>query len=119
MSPMKNGKLYIVMVGLPARGKSTLAAKLKENFVHDSIGTRIFNNGDLRRKMVSINSSYAEFFDPKNSESAAFREKIAATNLERAANYLNKRGNVAILDATNVSSKRREKMTNPKSLFEP
>ena len=96
------------MVGLPARGKSTLAAKLKENLVHDSIGTRIFNNGDLRRKMLSINSSYAEFFDPKNSESAAFREKIALTNLERAVNYVNKRGNVAILDATNVSLKRRK-----------
>ena len=107
---MKNRKLYIVMVGLPARGKSTLATKIKEDLKKDSIKTRIFNNGDLRRKLIPNNTSIAEFYDPKNSEGLAIREKIALMNLERARHYLNSRGNVAILDATNASLQRRQKV---------
>ena len=106
--PSRNHKLYIVMCGLPARGKSTLAAKLKENLTLDSIKTRIFNNGDLRRKMIRDNSAYAEFFDPDNTEGAALRERIARINLAGAVRYLGGQGNVAILDATNVSLKRRK-----------
>ena len=105
---MKNQKLYIVMVGLPARGKSTIAGRLKENLVKDSIKTRIFNNGDLRRRWTRQNTSYAEFYDPKNKEGVALRERIALINLERAKNYLSQDGEVAILDATNVSTKRRD-----------
>ncbi|MFH1351710.1 MAG: 6-phosphofructo-2-kinase/fructose-2,6-bisphosphatase [Pseudomonadota bacterium] len=107
---MKNAKLYIAMVGLPARGKSTVATKLKENLMFDSIKTRIFNNGELRRKTISSNTSYAGFFDPKNKEGVAIRERIAHINMEKARNYLKKGGDVAILDATNVSPKRREKI---------
>jgi len=105
---MKNQLLYIVMVGLPARGKSTIAGRLKENLVKDSIKTRIFNNGDLRRRWTRQNTSYAEFYDPKNKEGVALRERIALINLERAKNYLSQDGEVAILDATNVSTKRRD-----------
>ena len=107
---MKNMRLYIIMVGLPARGKSTTATKLKENLVHDSIKTRIFNNGDLRRKMIPANTSYAGFYDPKNKEGVAIREKIAIINMKRAQNYLKSSGNVAIIDATNASLKRRNKV---------
>ncbi len=107
---MENNRLHVVMVGLPARGKSTIATKLKENLMHDSIKTRIFNNGDLRRKMIPDNTSYAEFYDPENREGVAIREKIALINIERAKTYLNRDGQVAILDATNVSLKRRKKI---------
>lgn len=100
-------KLYIVMVGLPARGKTTIAAKLRQNLSHDSVMTRIFNNGELRRKMIRENTSYSRFFDPLNKEGVALREKIDLINIERARKYLNNRGNVAILDATHASRKRR------------
>ncbi|MBP1711203.1 MAG: 6-phosphofructo-2-kinase, partial [Deltaproteobacteria bacterium] len=46
---MSDDKIYIVLMGLPARGKSTLAVRLREAFRKDSIATRIFNNGNLRR----------------------------------------------------------------------
>jgi broad specificity phosphatase PhoE/predicted kinase len=101
-------KLYIVMVGLPARGKTTIATKLRQNLSHDSVRTRIFNNGDLRRKMIRENTSYARFFDPQNEEGVALREKIGLINIERARRYLNNRGNVAILDATHATRKRRK-----------
>ena len=108
---LQNGpKLYIVMVGLPARGKSTIATKLKENLVHNSVRTRIFNNGELRRKMIHENTSFPDFFNPKNKEGAALREKIALTNMQAAKQFINRDGHVAILDATNVASERRSRI---------
>ncbi len=105
---MRDRKLYIVMVGLPARGKSTIANKLKENLAKDGIKTRIFNNGDLRRKLFREDTSYPEFYDPLNRQAVALREKIALINIQRAKEFLSHLGQVAILDATNVSRKRRE-----------
>jgi adenylylsulfate kinase-like enzyme len=49
---MENQRLYIAIVGLPARGKSTIATKLKKSLMHESVKARIFNNGDLRRKTI-------------------------------------------------------------------
>jgi len=112
INKMKDKKLYIVMVGLPARGKSTIASKLKENLVKDGTRTRIFNNGNLRRKFTRDDTSYPEFYDPMNIDATALREKIAMMNIDRARHYLGNEGQVAILDATNVSLKRRETVTS-------
>ncbi|MCP4667400.1 MAG: AAA family ATPase, partial [Deltaproteobacteria bacterium] len=106
---MKEKKLYIVMVGLPARGKSTIAGKLKENLTKDAIKTRIFNNGDLRRRHARRDTFQPEFYDPMNQDGVALRETFALMNMRRAKAYLGNNGQVAILDATNVSRKRREK----------
>jgi len=107
---MRNNKLYIVMVGLPARGKSTIAYKLKDNLTKYGIRTGIFNNGDLRRRLTGVETSRPEFYSPYNRHGVELREKIAVTNMGRAADYLTRTGYVAILDATNVSAKRREKI---------
>lgn len=98
------------MVGLPARGKSTIAKKLKENLEKDNIKTRIFNNGDLRRRLSGDETWRPEFYDPTNKEGFALREKIALININGAQKYLSNKGQVAILDATNVSQSRREKI---------
>ena len=69
MSDKKNEKLYIIMVGLPGRGKSTVALRLKDTFSNDNIPTKIFNNGNLRRKYKNLKNSYtAEFYHPQNKE---------------------------------------------------
>ncbi len=116
-----DSKLYIVMVGLPARGKSTVAAKLKQNLAKDAIATRIFNNGDLRRRLIPRDTSHADFYDPRNQEGVAFREKLALMSIERARRFLSRHGRVAILDATNVSQRRRrailERINNHPCLF--
>ena len=101
-------RLYIVMVGLPARGKSTTATKIKDDLKKDSVRAKIFNNGDLRRELIPSNTSYAEFYDAKNLEAASIREKISLMNAQRAKSYLRRGGQVAILDATNASSSRRK-----------
>ncbi len=104
---MVTEKLYIVMVGLPARGKSTIATRLKENLNKNHIKTRIFNNGQLRRQITRMNTTTPEFYAPDNKTGVELRERIALINLNRAKRYLENNGHVAILDATNVSLKRR------------
>ena len=101
-------KLYIAMTGLPARGKSTIAARIKESFLASGITTEIFNNGDLRRRMLARNTAGSDFYDPNNTQGLALREQIAITNIQRAEQFMAAGGEVAILDATNVSRKRRD-----------
>ncbi len=106
---MSDEKLYIVLMGLPARGKSTLAVRLKEAFRKDSIATRIFNNGNLRRIYRPLEeTSSAEFYSPANLAAVELRKKFARMNMERAKAYLRNSGQVAILDATNAGRIRRE-----------
>ncbi|HIC86030.1 MAG TPA: 6-phosphofructokinase [Desulfobacterales bacterium] len=109
---MNANKLYIVMVGLPARGKSTIASRLKENLNKNHIKTRVFNNGQLRRQITKMNTTTAEFYHPSNKTGMEIRERIALINLNRAKRYLENNGDVAILDATNVSLKRRKLITS-------
>lgn len=108
---MNTGKLYIALVGLPARGKSTIANRLKDNLHKDSIHVRIFNNGDLRRRLTGRSTSHPEFYAPTNTEGVALREHIAMINIQRARNYLSGTGEVAILDATHASRQRRDKLS--------
>jgi broad specificity phosphatase PhoE/predicted kinase len=100
-------KLVIVLVGLPARGKSTMARKLARTLELDGVAVRIFNNGELRRRLARENTSHSEFFSPQNPEGVAFREKCAMINLNLARVFLGDHGQVAIIDASNVTKERR------------
>ncbi|MRR17379.1 MAG: 6-phosphofructokinase, partial [Deltaproteobacteria bacterium] len=106
---MNDEKLYIVLMGLPARGKSTLAVRLREAFRKDHIATRIFNNGNLRRIYRPLaETSSAEFYSPNNPAAVELRKQFARMNMERAKAYLRHSGQVAILDATNAGRDRRQ-----------
>jgi len=106
---MNGEKLYIVLVGLPARGKSTLAVRLRDAFRKDQTAARIFNNGNLRRIYRPLaETSRAEFYSPSNLAAVELRRKFARINMERARAYLGNSGQVAILDATNASRDRRK-----------
>jgi broad specificity phosphatase PhoE/predicted kinase len=100
-------KLVIAMVGLPARGKSTMARKIARTFELDEVKVQIFNNGELRRQLSSENTSSADFFSPFNTQGVALREKYSRINLERARAFLDSDGKVAIIDASNVTKQRR------------
>ena len=100
--------LLIVLVGLPARGKSTMARKIARTFEFDDLQVRVFNNGELRRTLSDENTSPPEFFSPHNKEGVTLRHKCALINLEKARNFLVDSGKVAIIDASNVTRKRRE-----------
>ena len=101
-------KLYIIMVGLPARGKSTIALRLFEGLVAEGVNARIFNNGELRRTHLGPESSLPEFYHPDNEEGRTRREQLAQINATAARTFLSSDGEVAILDATNASCSRRD-----------
>ncbi len=101
-------KLVIAMVGLPARGKSTMARKIAGTLELDEVNVRIFNNGDVRRRLSQKNTSAPEVFSPENPEGLKFRDKCARLNLDLARNFLKSKGEVAIIDAANVTCERRK-----------
>ena len=104
-------KLYVAMVGLPARGKSTLAKRIKSGLSQQGIRTAIFNNGELRRTLYGAESGTAEFFNPENARAQRLREQIALQNMERARAWLSNGGDVAIIDATTGSLAQRAALT--------
>ena len=100
-------KLYVAMVGLPARGKSTLAKRIRDGLMTEGIAARLFNNGDMRRALIGAESTDPNFYDPNNKLGREAREMICMRNMEQAREWLAREGEVAILDATNVSRARR------------
>jgi len=103
-------KIVITMVGLPARGKSTMACKIAHTLELDEVKVKIFNNGEVRRKLAEEDTSAPEFFSPDNLKGVAFREKCARINLDLARSFLENDGEVAIVDAGNVTRQRRRRI---------
>ncbi len=101
-------KLYVVMVGLPARGKSTLAKRICERLLEEGTKAAIFNNGNVRRLLAGPESSAPQFYSPDNTYGREARENIALENMAEARKFLARGGDVAILDATNASRARRQ-----------
>ncbi|GAB6057690.1 bifunctional nucleoside/nucleotide kinase/histidine phosphatase family protein [Desulfonatronum parangueonense] len=101
-------KLCIAMVGLPARGKSTIALRLKESLEAENFTVAIFNNGEVRRRMFSADTAHADFFSPENREGVELREQIARQNIRAAVDFLAADGDIALLDATNITQARRQ-----------
>ncbi|CAJ0552451.1 Ff.00g064300.m01.CDS01 [Fusarium sp. VM40] len=113
-----SSRLVIVMVGLPARGKSFIVKKLARylNWLQQS--TRIFNAGELRRKAALASSgdtasasqrtSLSSFFDPSNNENVSKRDEIALSVLNELIEWIMQDDSrVGILDATNSTRQRR------------
>ncbi|KAH6656735.1 6-phosphofructo-2-kinase-domain-containing protein [Truncatella angustata] len=167
-------KLVIIMVGLPARGKSYITKKLKRYLSWQQHNTRIFNVGNRRRVAVDVRSPLkpahenpmdahaqvaqillngkeakqesptrkatsepaewnlddssagsrvdqsANFFDPKNSQGSRIREQLAIDTLDELLDYLiDGGGAVGILDATNSTIERRQRLFDHIKAREP
>lgn len=129
-------KLVIVMVGLPARGKSYITNKLTRYLNWLQHDCRVFNVGNTRRLDIANNNGpedkplpdthtpnnelaspssptnhNADFFSPDNYTYTALREKWAMDTLDQLLDYvLNGNGSVGIFDATNSTKKRRSRV---------
>ncbi|PAA51981.1 hypothetical protein BOX15_Mlig033382g2 [Macrostomum lignano] len=97
----------IVLVGLPARGKTYISKKLTRYLNWIGITTKVFNVGDYRRRKTSETSH--GFFDPSNAQASRLREECARLALEDVSHYLTvEGGEIAVFDATNSTRRRRE-----------
>lgn len=164
-------KLVIIMVGLPARGKSYITRKLQRYLSWQQHDARVFNVGNRRRVVAGTAAGFepqqsiplsprkieaidaptqaahillngvdpttqeavadgeqdkpelgmqprsgsmdqsAVFFDPNNTRASQIREQVAMETLEELLIYLLEQGgSVGILDATNSTIERRQKL---------
>uniref|UniRef100_M4BD81 6-phosphofructo-2-kinase domain-containing protein n=1 Tax=Hyaloperonospora arabidopsidis (strain Emoy2) TaxID=559515 RepID=M4BD81_HYAAE len=114
-------KLVLVMVGLPARGKSFIAKKLWKFFCWKGLKCRVFNVGQLRRatKAAGARQDHS-FFDMTNTSASQERERLAREALVQVQQWLAgeegdeggegegvRGGDVAVFDATNTTKARR------------
>lgn len=100
----------IIMVGLPARGKTYMAKKLTRYLNWIGIETKVFNVGEYRRRAAAHYKSITEFFDPDNHEAIAIREKCSTDALEDMCQWLEKNGEVGVYDATNAKRTHRKQI---------
>lgn len=110
-------KLLLCMVGMPARGKSYISAKLFSFLAWYGFHTRVFNVGQHRRyrsggksKAISTRTSNSEasFFDSTNAVAKAQREALAMEVLDALLEWFDEEdGEIAIFDATNSTTARR------------
>jgi broad specificity phosphatase PhoE/predicted kinase len=103
-----DASLVLVMVGLPARGKTFLARKVARYLRWCGQTARVFNVGNYRRDRLG-SAQPASFFDPDNPDGVAARQGLAEAALDDLCTWLGEGpGRVAIYDATNVTRARRD-----------
>ncbi|KAF4034617.1 Histidine phosphatase superfamily (branch 1) [Phytophthora infestans] len=115
-------KLVLVMVGLPARGKSFIAKKLWKFFCWKGLKCEVFNVGQLRRAKSSGAKQDHSFFDPNNAKAKEERELLALESLKQVQRWFigengEKGGDVAVFDATNTTKMRRKMLRDTFSTF--
>ncbi|KQK22136.1 6-phosphofructo-2-kinase/fructose-2,6-bisphosphatase [Brachypodium distachyon] len=104
--PKEDRKLVIVLVGLPARGKTFTAAKLTRYLRWLGHETKHFNVGKYRR-LKHGTSQTADFFRGDNKEGVEARNEVAALAMEDMLSWMVEGGQVGICDATNSTRSRR------------
>lgn len=112
MGSSASDKLVIVMVGLPATGKTHIAKRICRflSFFHD-IPSQIFNVGDYRRQLCGAQKP-ASFYNPENADGVAQRKVACDAALADLMEYMSLDGvRVAALDATNSTKARRKHIT--------
>ncbi|XP_076220214.1 6-phosphofructo-2-kinase/fructose-2,6-bisphosphatase isoform X1 [Aptenodytes patagonicus] len=102
-----NCPTMVILVGLPARGKTYISRKLTRYLNWIGTPTRVFNVGQYRREAVQSYKSY-EFFRHDNEEAMQIRRQCALAALKDVRTYLSsEEGQVAVFDATNTTRERR------------
>jgi broad specificity phosphatase PhoE/predicted kinase len=109
MVPKQPGaqKLALVMVGLPARGKTYVARKLQRYLSWLGYRTLWVNVGDYRRARAGAKQP-AGYFAPDNAATKDERLGFAMAALDDLLDWFKKGGEVGIYDATNTERSRRE-----------
>eukprot|EP00965_Chrysotila_dentata_P230585 6197850-Pleurochrysis_carterae.AAC.2 len=121
----RSDKMIIVMVGLPARGKSYISRRLSQylSFFY-GVPCKVFNVGNYRRQSAGAYQK-ADFFDPQNERAVRARTEASVTALNDLAAWMEEVmparlesdagkfvsgdfGALALFDATNTTVERRQ-----------
>ena len=94
-----DSKLVIIMVGLPARGKSYTSNKIKRYLSWLGYNVKIFNVGNYRRELLGNFQNYS-FFDNNNTEASKMRENIALKVFLELIEWITNSGDIGIFDAS-------------------
>eukprot|EP00210_Caulerpa_lentillifera_P001990 g1908.t1 len=107
-------KLIIIIVGLPARGKTFLCNKLVSYLTWIGHDTMHFNVGKYRRQLgLDDQFQAASLFDHGNKTGLELRNKALHLALVEMLDALdNDKCQVALFDATNTTEARRQYLTN-------
>lgn len=103
-------KVVLVMVGLPARGKSYISQALIRYLNWFGCRSSQFNAGDRRREQGKAGVP-ADYYDTNNKKAHAEKEQIAMETLQELLTWLTMDRNdtaVGIFDATNTTVARRQ-----------
>lgn len=100
-------KLVLVMVGLPARGKTFVARKLQRYLSWLGYRTLWVNVGDYRRARAGAKQP-ASYFAPDNAATREERASFATAALDDLLDWFSKGGEVGIYDAANTERTRRD-----------
>ncbi|KAI7734616.1 hypothetical protein M8C21_025411 [Ambrosia artemisiifolia] len=93
LGPKEDMHLAIVLVGLPARGKTFTAAKLTRYLRWLGHDTKHFNVGKYRRLKHGTNQS-ADFFRGDNTEGMEARNEVAALAMDDMTAWMQEGGQV-------------------------
>ncbi|KAE8146412.1 6PF2K-domain-containing protein [Aspergillus avenaceus] len=99
-----SGRIVIITVGLPARGKTHISVALARYLRWLGVKTRIFHLGDYRRATIPFGQDIPDdyFFVNASATSVLLRQKIVKRCREDIYQFLNdENGQIAIYDAVN------------------
>lgn len=102
-------RLVLVMVGLPARGKTYIAKRVCQylSFFHGR-DCKVFNIGSYRRELVGAKTP-ASWFDSQNEHGIKKRMELAEICMRDMKQWMIEgEGRIGIYDATNTTRSRRE-----------
>ncbi|KAL7816417.1 bifunctional 6-phosphofructo-2-kinase/fructose-2,6-bisphosphate 2-phosphatase [Trichoderma aethiopicum] len=108
-----SGRIAIVMVGPPARGKTHICVSMARYLQWLGVKTRIFHLGDYRRATIGPDGTLPDdyFFPDASPSSVILRQKILKKCREDIYAWLNhENGQVAIYDAVNPTASGRRSL---------
>ncbi|CAH2350898.1 6-phosphofructo-2-kinase 2 [[Candida] railenensis] len=103
-------KTIVILIGLPASGKSTICKQLASYLNGNGSFCKIYNTGDVRRQEHEKSSSFdnSDYFDPANISGKCQRDHFALMALDTMLQDLkSNKISCGFLDATNTTLERR------------
>ncbi|KDQ58456.1 hypothetical protein JAAARDRAFT_128883 [Jaapia argillacea MUCL 33604] len=106
------GKILVVTVGLPARGKTHISRALERYLRWMGVKTQVVSLGDYRRKVVGgaqkLPPDYFTIVGERSKSTLELRAKVQGGCEQQIMNYFDGGGQVVIYDANNGTVKARQ-----------